>query len=297
MKNREKIYIIPTAYGLMYASGIFVSLVGGAIYSNNLAFMLCFFLMALFLIGMVQTHSNIKKINIEKITIFPSPSQSSGKGMIFVKSENFEKTNQMNIECVNNDDQIKVNIDTVFENSLHSKSFDFKTGSWGKKRIKKIKLSTRYPFGFFYAWKNFPCSKDYFIYPKPMGQLKLPPAKQGEKDAKNHGKNKGEDFSEHKKYQIGESHKHVDWKAYARCSVLLTKKFHDGDKEFYFIDYNKARGDEDERMAQLSKWVHQCEEKSMIYSLKVKTKQLPMGSGEKHKLHCLKVLASFRESS
>lgn len=297
MKNREKIYIIPTSYGLMYASGIFVSLIGGVVYNNNLAFVLCFFLMALFLIGMVQTHNNIKKINIEKLTVFLSPSQSFGKAMVLVKSENLEKSNQINIECNSNDDHIQVNINTIFEKSLHSEYFDFKTGSWGKKKIKKVRLSTRYPFGFFYAWKNFSYSKDYFIYPKPMGQLKLPPTEQDDRDAKSHKKNKGEDFSEHKKYQIGESHKHVDWKAYARHSILLIKKFHDGDKEFYSIDYEKTRGDEDKRMAQLSKWIHQCEEKSTIYSLKVKTKKLPMGYGERHKSNCLKILACFREVS
>ena len=294
MKN-SKVYIIPTAYGLMYASGIFVSLFSGVIYNNNLAFMLCFFLMALFLIGMVQTHSNIKKINIEKFTIFLSPSQSIGKALIWIKSENPEKSNQINIECRDNDDHLNTNIDTVFKNSLHSHPFDFKTGSWGKKKIKKIRLSTYYPFGFFYAWKNFSCSMEYFIYPKPGGSSKLPSMGKDDRNSKTHKKNKGEDFSEHRKYQLGESHKHIDWKAYARCSVLLTKKFHDGDRDFYPIDYDKTRGNEDERMAQLSKWIHQCEEKSLIYSLKVKTKTLPMGYGERHKSNCLKILARFRE--
>ena len=295
MKKREKIYIVPTGYGLMYGSGILVSLTGGAVYNNNLAFMLCFFLTALFLIGMVQTHNNIKKINIEKFTVFLSPGNSVGSGIIWIKSENPEKCNQISVHCTGNDDQFKIHINKIFEKSLHSQPFNFKTGTWGKKKIKKIKLFTRYPFGFFHAWRTFLFSEEYFIYPKPAGHLKLPPIKKDELDARTHTQNKGEDFSGHKRYQIGESQKHIDWKIYARHSLLLTKKFNDGNREAYLIDYEKTHGSEDKRMGQLSKWIHQCGEKSCIYSLKLKSKKLPMGFGEKHKSDCLKVLAGSRE--
>ncbi len=281
----------------MYGCGILASLIGGAVYNNNLAFMLCFFLMALFLIGMVQTHNNIKKIHIEKFIVFLSQGNGTGNGMIWIKSKNPEKCNQIQIQCRDNDDQFDIPVDRVFEKSLHSQYFQFKTKSWGKKKIKKIKLSTRYPFGFFYAWRTFSFSNEYFIYPKPLGHLKLPPVEKNEPEARTHRQPKGEDFSEHRRYQNGESQKHIDWKIYAKHSLLLTKKFNDGDKEVYFIDYDKTRGNEDERMAQLSKWIHQCEEKSFIYSLKLKTKKLPMNCGEKHKSDCLKVLASSRELS
>ena len=295
MKKREKIYIIPTGYGLMYGCGVFVSLIGGSIYNNNLAFMLCFFLMALFLIGMVQTHNNIKRINIEKFVVFLSPGDSVGGGMIWIKSENPEKCNQIQVQCRDNDDQFNINIDSIFERSLHSQYFDFKTGSWGKKKIKKIKLSTCYPFGFFYAWRTFSCPGEYFVYPKPIGQLELLPVEKDEWDVRTNRQGRGEDFSEHRRYQVGESHKHIDWKVYARRSLLLTKKFNDGDNRVYLIDYDKTRGSEDKRMAQLSKWIHQCEEKALTYSLKLKTKKLSMSCGERHKSDCLKALAGSRE--
>ncbi len=281
----------------MYAGGILVSLIGGAVYNNNLAFMLCFFLMALFLIGMVQTHNNIKNIHLEKLTVFLSPSDSLGNGMVLIKNRNSEKCNQIYLQCKDNDDLLEVKIDTVFERSLHSQYFDFKTGTWGKKKTGKIRLSTRYPFGFFYAWQTFLYPKEYFIYPKPMGQPELPPTDHDQWGRKSHRQTRGEDFSEHKKYQEGESHKHIDWKIYARHSLLLTKKFNEGDKDVYLIDYNNTRGNEDKRMAWLSGWIHQCEEKSMNYSLKLKTKVLPANHGERHKSECLKALANSREAT
>ena len=296
-KKSKKVYILPTGYGLMYGAGILASLIGGVVYSNNLAFMLCFFLMALFLIGMVQTHNNLKKIHIEKFAVFLSPSEGIGHGVIWLKNEGSEKCNQIRLQCKDNDDSFDVGIDTIFSKSLCPQYFDFKTGKWGKKKVRKIKLSTRYPFGFFYVWRNFRLPTEYFIYPKPGGSLGFPFDNQRGMDERSRGNKEGDDFSEHRRHETGESHKHIDWKAYARGRSLLTKKFNEGGRHTCVIDYDQTMGDEDQRMRQLSQWVHQCEDKRMVYSVKLKTKEMPPGYGDIHKSTCLKLLASCREVS
>jgi uncharacterized protein (DUF58 family) len=295
--KRERIYIVPTEYGFMYAAGIFVSLIGGAVYNNNLAFMLCFFLVALFLIGMVQTHNNMKNINLEKVIIFLSPSESVGHGVFWIKSNNSEGHSQLRLECDSHGDKIDVNVELIYQKSLHPQYFDFQTGEWGKKRLKRIKMSTRYPFGFFYVWRYFDCPMDYYVYPKPGGDKSIDHV---EIEGNNEGlyrKLKGDDFSEHKKYVLGDSQKHIDWKAYARGRPLLTKKFDEGDRHTYLLDYDKAAGNQERRVRQLSKWIQDCEEQQNTYALKVKDKTVPVGSGEKHKAHCLRLLASLREVS
>ncbi len=295
MIKRERIYIIPTQYGLMYGFGILVSLTGGAIYNNNLAFMLCFFLVALFLIGMVQTHNNIKKINLEKFHIFLSPSEGEGQGVVWLKSQNPEGHSQLRIQCSDNDDEIDFFVDEIYKKSLHQHYFQFKTGAWGKKKIKKFRLSSRYPFGLFYAWRTFENSTEYHIYPRPSGDG---PLESFEKEGPEVGLNlrqSGFDFSEHKKYQAGDSQKHIDWKAYARGRSLLTKKFDEGEQITYRIDYNEMKGGTERRLRQISKWIHDLDKDHFSYSLKIKNKKIPAQHGEKHKVHCLKTLASFRE--
>lgn len=295
MLKREKIYIIPTYYGLMYGFGILVSLIGGAIYNNNLAFMLCFFLMALFLIGMVQTHNNIRKLNIEKFHIFLCPSESEGQGVVWIKSENVEGHSQIIIESKDNDDDIRFLIEEIPKKSLHQHHFNFTTGHWGKKKIQKFRLSSRYPFGFFYAWRACSVDTEYSVYPKPSGDLALESfEKQGPEQGVFRQKG-GQDFTEHQKYQIGHSHRHIDWKAYARGRPLLIKKFDEGELLTYRIDYNEMKGTSERRLRQISKWIHDLDREQSAYSLSIKSRKIPPGSGESHKVQCLKLLASYRE--
>lgn len=296
MRKKEKIYIIPTEYGLMYGAGILVSLIGGAIYNNNLAFLLCFFLVALFLIGMVHTHSNLRHLQVAKLQIFLSPSDSIGHGVIWLKSNNAEGHSQLRIQCKDNDDSIDITIDSIYKKSLHPHFFDFTTGQWGKKKLAKLRISTRYPFGFFYVWRIYPFPVEYSIYPKPSGANELAAS---EPDTVNIGLNNqrnGDDFSEHKIYSYGDSHKHIDWKAYARGRPLLTKKFDEGQRQTIVIDYNQTKGSTEVRFRQLSQWIHDCAADNVSYSLKIQEHRVPTNFGEHHKMACLKLIANQREA-
>ncbi len=279
----------------MYGAGIFVTLIAGAIYNNNLAFILCFFLVALFLIGMVQTHTNLRKINIEKVIIFLSPSESVGHGVIWIKSNNIEGHSQLRIQSKSQDDKIDIVVSEIYKKSLHPQYFEFETGNWGKKSLKRIKMSTRYPFGFFYVWRYFDIPTDYSIFPKPSGDRSLDHSTHEGINEGSHRQLNGDDFSEHKKYVDGDSQKHIDWKAYARGRPLLTKKFEEGHRHTYMIDYDQALGNEERRMRQLSKWIHECEDELSSYGVKVKNRSIPIGNGERHKIACLKLLANSRQ--
>jgi uncharacterized protein (DUF58 family) len=295
MKKREKIYIIPTEYGLMYGAGIMVSLLGGAMYNNNLAFLLCFFLLALFLIGMVQTHNNVKKISIEKISLFLSPSEGIGNGVVWLKSDNSEGHEQIRIQSRQGGDIIDTHISQVYKKSLYPHYFSFNTANWGKKKLRKIKMSTRYPFGFFYAWRVFKLDVDYYIYPQPSGIL---PLQVGDSNGahKTVDYNKlGDDFSEHKRYEVGDSQKHIDWKAYARGRPLLTKKFNEGDRHVYEIDMDRTPGNVERKARQVSQWIHQCEDTRQSYSFRYQNKVIPASLGKTHKINCLRLVASLRE--
>lgn len=297
MKKREKIYIIPTEYGFMYGGGIFVSLIGGAIYNNNLAFILCFFLVALFLIGMVQTHYNLRNLNVEKLILFLSPSEGKGHGVIWIKSKNSDGHSQIRIQTPKGtDDRIDILINSIYPRSLHPHYFDFNTGAWGLKKIPKLKVSTRFPFGFFYVWRTFDVNKEFYVFPKPSGSLILENSNPVGLDEGLSRELNGDDFSEHKKYQQGESQKHIDWKAFARGRPLLTKKFNEGQRQTVCIDFDLTRGDHERRYRQLSKWIHDCEQENISYSLKVHNTKVPVSLGDRHKSTCLKLLASQRKT-
>lgn len=295
--KKQKIYIIPTEYGFMYGMGIFICLIAGAVYNNNLAFLLCFFLVALFLIGMVQTHNNLKNIFIERIEFYLSPSHSAGRGVIWLKSQSLEGHSQIKIKAEGSDDNIQIDIPYVYKNSLTPFYFSFETSDWGIKEITKLTVSTRFPFGFFYVWQVVKQPIAYKIFPYPKGDLSLPywGDSQDQEAALVH--QKGNDFSEHRNYQFGESHRHIDWKVYARSDQLLVKKFEDGLSRSCFLDIDQVPLDGDEKYHQVCKWIEVCEQEQIPYALKLKRKQVAVGLGYKHRSQCLKAIASERSVS
>ncbi|MCB9026268.1 MAG: DUF58 domain-containing protein [Bdellovibrionaceae bacterium] len=296
MKARERIYIIPTRYGFLYGLGILVTLSAGAIYANNLVYLLCFFLVALTLIGMVQTHSNLKGLSLKKVELELSPAQSKGNGKIWLSSLNHEGHNQLVIESLKKTEKFEFMASYLVARGLSIERFSFTTLNRGKKNLGEIKVSSTFPFGLFYAWRKFKLTSVHYVFPKPEGKLTLPDLSiKGESFDVKQGQ-MGDDFTQHRKYQLGESHKHIDWKAYARGRPLLIKEFKDGDRSSIFIDIDELKGSIEDNLSQIAKWIEDCEQRKIVYGLKLNELVIEPNLGWIHRDHCLIALAEYKQN-
>jgi len=290
-KKRESIYIIPTKFGFIYAFGILITLLAGAIYSNNLVYSLSFFLVALFIISMHQTHQNMKGLFFDKIKLNIACEQSKGRGVIWIKSNNKENHFLINIQIPEIDKNFIFSSDQIYANTLTPIYFNYPSKDIGLHKIKKVKISTIFPFGLFYSWKKFNIESTFTTYPQPIGTSQLPKNFLiGDNSTHIKGQS-GEDFSQHRKYTIGESYKNIDWKAYARERPLLIKELNDGQKESYIITDNPLEKDI-HQLRQISKWIHHCSEQKMSFALELGSQIIPFGFGDAHKEKCLKALVT-----
>lgn len=296
MKNKERIFIVPTRFGFMYGMGIIVTLSAGVIYANNLVFLLCFFLVALVLIAMYQTNSNLKGIQVDKIVLNLTEAKRKGFGKIWLKGTSSENKNQVKFE-LNHKGKNKIDfvISQIKRQGLTIDSFSFVEFTRGKKNIQKVKLSTVFPFGLFYAWRIMDVTHEYYIFPEQSGRRELPNlANSGDSLESLMGK-KGDDFTQHLKYQPGHSQKHIDWKAFAKGRPLLIKEFSDGDRQAVVLDYSRLAGGRESRLQQLATWVEQCEKQNLNYQLKLENVNIGPAVGSHHRNQCLRALASFPE--
>jgi uncharacterized protein (DUF58 family) len=291
---KERIYIIPTRYGFLYGMGIFITVSAGVIYSNNLVYLLSFFLVSLILIGMIQTHNNLKSIKVEKMSVELCPEFSSTQGKVWVKSENSDSHNQIEIRPqIKKAKNFHFTIETLSRKSLKIQTFSFQGLGRGKYEVGKVKLSTTFPFGLFYAWKIQTIKDLYYVYPQPISHSSSEYSfKLGDSFEKRNG-TKGEDYTQHNKYKIGDSPKHIDWKALAKGRGLLTKEFKDGDRQSIIIDFDKIPGGIKEKLEQISFWILDCEKTQKYYSIKLKDRVLGPAIGINHKNKCLQALAEF----
>jgi len=291
--KRERIFIIPTRFGWIYFAGTMVCLLAGTIYTNNLVYLLTFFLVALVLIGMVQTHANMKGIFVEKMASELIEENAYGQGVLWLRSQNLENHQQIRVELEEKGEVFENNYEKLSAKALQPMPVSLFGRSIGIHHIRKIRVSTIYPFGMFYSCKTFKVDFQYVVYPKPSGSFRLPEPVQGSENYSLVSGQNGDDFTQHREYVIGESQRHVDWKAYARGRPLLVKEFKDGEKSTCLLEYEATKGTNEERLRQLSLWVNLCTTKNERFALYLKDQKIPSGSGRSHRNKCLRALAEL----
>jgi len=301
LPQRERIFIFPTLYGFMYGGGIIVCLMSGAIYSNNLAYLLCFFLVALFIIGMHQSHSNMRNLSFERMQLELTTENSKGLGKIWLKSQNSEGHANLQIHSDNGIDNWSSTIDRIHKKAFSVHRIQVKAGPRGVRRFSKVKVSSRFPFGLFYVWRNFKIEEDFFVYPRAAGSEPLPMTPGDGDTAIAKASSQGEDFTGHDRYVPGENQKRIDWKAFARGRPLMVKIFESGQQRRVHLELQKnlQKSESDVSdpveayLRQMSQWIENCEKDNILYSLTSGETSWPADIGHRHRVRCLKELAAY----
>ena len=63
--EKNRIYIMPSGRGVIFLICVVVLVLTAATYNNNLIFILAFFLSAVFVVSMLQTHFNMENLNLQ----------------------------------------------------------------------------------------------------------------------------------------------------------------------------------------------------------------------------------------
>jgi uncharacterized protein (DUF58 family) len=299
MIREGQIYILPTRFGLVFITGAIIMILIGAGYQNNLVNLLAYFMLSLVFIGMIQTHNNLRDIKVESLE-----AEGGFKGTEFVVTTALK--NQSQAARFNLDAGFKkLKPKAVYENNLPLLAngtlklrSTYPALRRGRHKLKSVRIETVYPLGLFRAWIWLPAETNYFIYPEPFGERELPYHGQ-EDDLENstHSKS-GSDFHGHRKYQTGDSPRHIDWKAYARGRPLMIKQFTDGSSGFVQIDWSLLEGLETEtRLSQLAAWVTEAQRRKLPFALQIPGTVIPRNEGLQHATRCLEALAAFEKEA
>jgi uncharacterized protein (DUF58 family) len=299
MIREGQIYILPTRFGLVFTTGAIIMILIGAGYQNNLVNLLAYFMLSLVFIGMIQTHNNLKDIKVESIE-----AEGGFKGTEFVVTtalKNESQAPRFNLEAGFK----KLATKAVYENNLPLLAngtlklrATYPARKRGRHRLESVRLATVYPLGLFRAWLWLPIEKDYFIYPEPVGNRELPFEGQEEDlEHSSHSKS-GSDFHGHRKYQPGDSPRHIDWKAHARGRPMMIKQFTEGSSTCVQIDWSLLEGLETEaRLSQMAAWVNEAQRRKLPFALHMPGAVIPRSEGLQHATRCLEALAAFDEEA
>lgn len=289
--GQRRIFIIPSRGGLLFALALVVMLIGAINYNLALGHALVFLLAGLGIVGMIHTFRNLHGL---VITAGRSAPVFAGEMAHFqITLDNDRPTPRLGLEL---EAEIGNLVSATVDRKKSSKlNIPVTTQSRGWLDLPRVRLSTRYPLGLFYAWAYLQPAMRCLVYPLPI-VAPLPAASPTPVGGERSGDGGQEDFAGFRERQPADSPRHVAWKASARNASegpLLIKQFAGGAQVELMLDWQLTDPGlaSETRIGILTGWVLAADAAGAHYGLRLPGNDIPTSSGERHRQRCLEALA------
>lgn len=298
--DRKHIYILPTRNGILFAGILLIMLVGSINYNNSLGYLFTFLLASMTMVSILHTHRNLLGLQVEIGKV--SPTFVGEKARFQVWLDNREQPARHALfwhhhPQHNNQESIIVNVPMY-------QRVDFTIEVLAQQRgylpLGQLVVYTRFPLDLFRAWAYIHLDFTALIYPAPSGKTHWRLGQHSEENREGKAQvESGEDFIGYRTYQIGDSPRHIDWKAVAREQDWLIKQF-GGMGSTTTVWFNwadvKHLPNTEVALSQLCLWILNANKAGIQYGLKLPDQSFEPANGEQHQAHCLKALALFGKS-
>lgn len=286
--GHRRIFILPTARGLVCA--LLIALLGliAFVYSNNLAYLLCFLLASIFFVSILHSFKALAGLEINATY---SPPVFAGEMAGF----NFQIRNpaaqpRPALELALQDTQT-LNLEPQESRSI---TLYVRTRQRGWLNCSTLKIASRYPFGWFQAWSPLRFDNPLLVYPQPAPVAAAFPESDAGHGQQGQNKRRGDEFYGLTPYQTGDSIRQIHWKSFAKGQGLHSKQYAGASSAELWLDYAHAPGNQqEERLSHLCRWLIDAEQAGLRYGLILPGIRLELDGGARHLTHCLEALALF----
>ena len=265
--------------------------------TNSAAYLLMFFLGSLVMVSAVHAHFALAGVGLRVGRI--EPVFAGDLARIPVEVLNLTPREKVDLAVAPNGRVFKeashARVPNVAANGAGGIELLLPGEARGRLVLRRLALTTDYPLGFFRSWKYEATDASALVYPRPAGKLPLPVGAAVTADTVAGQGGGGEDFMGVRAYQLGESQRHVDWRAVARGQPYLVKQFSGAGSRRVWLDWvdTAALPDIEGRLAQLSRWVVDAESAGFAYGLRLPDFETEPSRGSGHYHRCLAALALF----
>jgi uncharacterized protein (DUF58 family) len=289
-----RVYILPTGVGLVFGLMAFAMLLGSMNYNNNLSFVLTFLLIGIGFVAMHQCQRNL--VGLE-LTFAGTDPVFAGQSIRFrIAITNKSKSARYGIRIYY--DQVQSDVHDL--QSGESKIFvlPISTNKRGWIELDRFGIRTLFPFELFRSWAWLHMDLKGLVYPQLSEADLQPPPTRVAHGHRQHDARGEEDFAGLRKYNEGDSPRHVAWKAFARSGQLLSKQFAGADTSSQWFDFEEiADSDQETRLSILTRWVVDADRTREDYGLRLPGFEFPPAHGDEQRRQCLEALALFGEKS
>jgi len=286
----NRIYILPTGVGLVFAIMSFAMLLGSMNYNNNLSFVLTFLLAGVGLVSMHQCQRNLVGLELSFAGVDPVFARQSAQFRVAItnRSKNSRYHIQLYAGTVSSEVQdLGPGDSKVFRLAIP-------TENRGHIALDRFGIRTLFPFEMFRSWAWLHMDLQGLVYPRPAEQAPEPPPTQSAHGHRQHDARGEEDFAGLRKFHDGDSPRHVAWKAYARNGELFSKQFAGADTSSQWFDFDHVDSDDLEQcLAVITRWIVDADRTQRDYGVRIPGSEFPPAHGDSHRHLCLEALALF----
>jgi uncharacterized protein (DUF58 family) len=272
----------------------FAMLLGSMNYNNNLSFILTFILIGIGFVSMHQCQRNLVGLELSFAGTDPV---FAGQAIRFrVAITNQSKSARYGIRIYHD----KTESDVHDLQPGESKIFilPISTDHRGWVQLERFGIRTLFPFELFRSWAWLHMDLRGLVYPDPAENPPAPPPSRVAQGHRQHDARGEEDFAGLRKYHIGDSPRHVAWKAYARSGQLLSKQFAGADTSSQWFDFDEIEANGIEtRLSVLTQWIVNADQTREDYGLRIPGCEFPPAHGDEQRRQCLEALALFDEKA
>lgn len=304
--KRQRIYIMPTAQGLIYGMMLVVMLFGAINYNNSMAYMLCFLLSSLGVVCILHTYRNLsgliissskpKAVFVGQQALFPIQFDNRlGLEKFSIQLETRKSIKDF-FKKRKNKQKASLTISLAIEAKKQSRHYyPVQSHQRGRLASQRLKISSNFPLGLFITWSYFEPEYDCLIYPAPQGQKQFPQHILNKNETELGSQSGNDDFTGFKKYRPGDPINSIAWKAYAKEQGLLIKQFSGKGAQSLILHWDSVShiNDIESRLCQLCYWVLLAEQASLNYGLIIPNINIEPNHGARHKEFCLEALACY----
>lgn len=285
-----RVYILPTGVGMVFALMAFAMLLGSMNYNNNLSFVLTFILIGIGFVSMHQCQRNL--VGLE-LSFAGTHSVFAGQSMQFrIAITNQSKSVRYGIRLFSDSERSDVHDLQPGESKIFTLPVATQQRGWVS--LDRFGIRTLFPFELFRAWAWLHMDLRGLVFPSPAEQPPEPPPTTIAHGHRQHDARGEEDFAGLRKYNEGDSPRHVAWKAFARSGQLFSKQFAGADTSSQWFDFSEIPvADVEVRLSILTSWVVTADRTLEDYGLRIPGKEFEPAHGDAHRRQCLEALALF----
>ena len=286
---RPRIFILPTAQGLLFGFVLLAMLLGSINYNSSLGYALTFLLAGLGHAAILHTHRNLAHLELSSGRAPPVFAGEPALFTVLIKNPGGRARHALILQL---DQEAPVTV-TVAAADTTTVTLAQPSLRRGWLPMARLTVSTRFPLGLLCAWMRQRLDTRCLIYPAPYGARAPEPSAQDEGQQNAHSAG-DDDFAGQRSYRDGDALARVNWKAAARGQGLLIKEFSGGATGSMWLDWDVLSGMEHElRLSQLCQLVLNADMAGQRFGLRLPGQPIGPDSGPAHRHACLAALALF----